>query len=213
MKGRHAGMIGDIGVFSFHANKLITTGGGGMIVSRGGKGANASARAKSYINEARYLTTTAKDDDLYFAHGDVGYNYRMLNLQAALGVSQIDDLDVFVEIKKSNYELYARLLEGASGLRLLPPPEDQLWNYWFYSLYVEGDGRDRLMKSLIASGVQCRPVWKLVHTQEPYKEFRATDIERAYDYEKHIINLPCSTTLTESDVRYVCELLLDREAL
>jgi aminotransferase in exopolysaccharide biosynthesis len=207
--GRHAGMVGDIGVFSFNANKIITTGGGGMIVSCGGAGDGAPERAKAYIDEARYLTTTAKDDGLYFAHNEVGYNYRMLNIQAALGVSQIGELDKFIEIKRRNYELYAELLGDAPGLRLLPPPEGQRWNYWFYSLYVEdeeaalGARRDLLMNGLIANGIQCRPVWKLVHTQEPYKGFRARDIERAYDYEKHILNLPCSSSLTEEDVRYV----------
>ncbi|MDR1042588.1 MAG: DegT/DnrJ/EryC1/StrS family aminotransferase [Clostridiales Family XIII bacterium] len=214
--GRHAGTIGDIGVFSFNANKIITTGGGGMIVSSGGDGTDAGARARSYIDEARYLTTTAKDDGLYFAHNEVGYNYRMLNIQAALGVSQINELDKFIEIKQRNYALYAELL-GGGGLRLLPPPENQRWNHWFYSLYIydDDDGnpgarRDRVMKALIAEGVQCRPVWKLVHTQEPYKEFRATDVERAYDYEKHILNLPCSTSLSEDDVRYVCKLIVGK---
>jgi dTDP-4-amino-4,6-dideoxygalactose transaminase len=226
-EGRHAGTIGDLGVFSFNANKIITTGGGGMIV----------APRAAYLDEARYLTTTAKDDGLYFTHNEVGYNYRMLNLQAALGVSQIDELEKFVETKRRNYESYAELLAGAPGAKLLPPPEGQRWNYWFYSLYIEdapaspgspksqgsqeppdsqnspkpqgGARRDRLMKALIAEGIQCRPVWKLVHTQEPYKEFRAADIEQAYDYEKHILNLPCSTNLKEDDVRYVSDKILD----
>jgi dTDP-4-amino-4,6-dideoxygalactose transaminase len=222
--GKHAGVIGDIGVFSFNANKIITTGGGGMIVSGGGPGADAPARAKAFLDEARYLTTTAKDDGLYFAHGAVGYNYRMLNLQAALGVSQIDELEKFVETKKRNYNLYAELLAGAPGAYLLPPPEGQRWNHWFYSLYVKDDEakragdatdatpdetrRDRLMKALIAEGVQCRPVWKLAHEQEPYKEFRAIGVERARDYEKHIVNLPCSTNLTTDDVRYVSDKIL-----
>jgi dTDP-4-amino-4,6-dideoxygalactose transaminase len=220
-EGRHAGAIGDIGVFSFNANKIITTGGGGMIISGGGPGADAPARAKTFLDEARYLTTTAKDDGLYFAHGEVGYNYRMLNIQAALGVSQIDELEKFVETKKRNYDRYAELLKDAPGARLLPPPEDQRWNYWFYSLYVEDDGkeqggsapgetrRDRIMKALIAEGIQCRPVWKLVHTQEPYRKFRATGAERARDYERHILNLPCSTNLTEEEVSRVSQKIQD----
>ena len=92
--GKFAGTIGDIGVYSFNANKIITTGGGGMIVSRHQK----------YIDETRYLSTTAKDDLLYFVHDDVGYNYRMLNIQAALGTSQIDELESLIETKKRNYE-------------------------------------------------------------------------------------------------------------
>ncbi|MDR1495314.1 MAG: DegT/DnrJ/EryC1/StrS family aminotransferase [Clostridiales Family XIII bacterium] len=221
--GRHAGTMGDIGVFSFNANKIITTGGGGTIVA--GRADDTNENARAYLDEARYLTTTARDDGLYFAHNEVGYNYRMLNLQAALGVSQIDELEKFVEIKRRNYERYAELLARAPGASLLPPPEGQRWNHWFYSLYIEDGGgvtpdtrgggevpggrRDRLMKALIAEGIQCRPVWKLVHTQESYKKFRAPEIERAYDYEKHILNLPCSTSLTEEDVRYVSDKILD----
>ncbi|MDR2162879.1 MAG: DegT/DnrJ/EryC1/StrS family aminotransferase [Clostridiales Family XIII bacterium] len=236
-KGKHAGAIGDIGVFSFNANKIITTGGGGMIVEGGGSGPgeDVPGRAKAYVGKARYLTTTAKDDGLYFAHNEVGYNYRMLNLQAALGVSQIDELDRFIEVKKRNYDLYSQMLAGTPGIRLMPPPKGQRWNYWFYSLYVDdepahmtevsvspadrqtalGDSpptdsrRDRLMNALIADGIQCRPVWKLVHTQKPYKGFRARDIERAKDYEKHILNLPCSTNLTEDEVRYVCRKIIE----
>jgi dTDP-4-amino-4,6-dideoxygalactose transaminase len=211
--GRHAGTIGDIGVFSFNANKIITTGGGGMMISFGGTDSNALARAKKYLDKARYLTTTAKDDGLYFAHNDVGYNYRMLNLQAALGVSQIDELEKFVGVKKRNYELYCELLKDASGITVLPPPTGQRWNHWFYSIYVDDDDsvsgarRDRLMKAMIDEGIQCRPVWKLVHTQEPYRIFRAMEIIKAYDFEKHIINLPCSSNLPEEDVRYVCDVL------
>jgi len=243
--GRHAGTIGDIGVFSFNANKIITTGGGGMIVASGGVGTDAPARAKKYLDEARYLTTTAKDDGLYFAHGEVGYNYRMLNLQAALGVSQIGELEKFVETKRRNYELYRELLADAPGLTVLPPPDGQRWNHWFYSLYIEeapsvdpanasqpvrkdvmgcriksgmtagsseknaGARRDRVMNALIADGIQCRPVWKLVHTQRPYKQFRALDTVQADDYEKHILNPPCSTSLSEDDVRYVCSKILE----
>jgi dTDP-4-amino-4,6-dideoxygalactose transaminase len=240
--GRHAGTIGDIGVFSFNANKIITTGGGGMIVASGGSGADAPARARNDLEEARYLTTTAKDDGIYFAHGAVGYNYRMLNLQAALGVSQIDELEHFVEIKQRNYALYRELLAEAPGLTVLPPPDGQRWNHWFYSLYIEDDARrdvagcriksgmteglreesacarcdtaegarrDRVMRALIEDGIQCRPVWKLVHTQTPYKEFRALDTAQACNYEKHILNPPCSTSLGEDDVRYVCSKILE----
>jgi dTDP-4-amino-4,6-dideoxygalactose transaminase len=74
---------------------------------------------------------------------------------------------------------------------------------------IAGARRDRVMKALIKDSIQCRPVWKLVHTQKPYKEFRALDIEKAYDYEKHILNLPCSTNLSEDDVRYVCSKILE----
>jgi aminotransferase in exopolysaccharide biosynthesis len=198
--GRHAGTIGDMGVFSFNANKIITTGGGGMIV------AGSGSEGRACIGRARYLTATARDDALYFRHDEVGYNYRMLNLQAALGVSQIGELENFVAIKRRNYDLYAQYLQGIRGLSLFPFGEGLRPNRWFYSLlFEEEDRRDRIMRTLIAEGIQCRPVWKLVHTQKPYCASRAYDIEKAHYWERHILNVPCSTNLTEDDVRYVCE--------
>jgi aminotransferase in exopolysaccharide biosynthesis len=195
-KGKHAGTVGDMGVYSFNANKIITTGGGGMIV----------ARRPEYLERARYLTTTAKDDDLFFAHNEVGYNYRMLNTQAAIGVSQLKTIEDFIETKRRNFELYANLLEGVPGVRLLPFGDGIRANHWFYPLLVEGDSvRDRLMYHLLDRGVQCRPVWKLVHTQKPYTDFQSYGIEMASYYEKHILNIPCSSNLTEAEVRIVCE--------
>ena len=204
--GIHAGLVGDIGVFSFNANKIITTGGGGMIVSR----------HKEFIEKARYLTSTAKDDALFFEHDDVGYNYRMLNIQAALGVSQIDDLPGFIETKKCNHALYSELLKGVPGVKFLGFPGSIRSNHWFYSLYVDDDPddthpgdakisrRDRIMKALIEDGIMCRPVWKLIHKQKPYIDCKALGVERAEDYEGHVLNLPCSTNLSEEEIRFIC---------
>lgn len=203
-KGSFAGTIGDMGVYSFNANKIITTGGGGMIVSRN----------EEYLDQARYLSITAKDDSLYFVHNEVGYNYRMLNLQAALGVSQIDELEEFIQIKMRNYDKYQELLGEVSGLSLLPFSDSVRPNYWFYSLYVDGSkfglSRDQLMHGLIEQGIQCRPVWKLVHTQKPYEAHQAYRIVKAYDYEKNILSLPCSTNLPQTDVEYICEKIKEK---
>jgi dTDP-4-amino-4,6-dideoxygalactose transaminase len=209
-KGMHAGTVGDIGVFSFNANKIITTGGGGMIVSQN----------EDYLDKAAYLTTTAKDDGLYFAHDEVGYNYRMLNLQAALGVSQIDELDGFIKTKTANYLRYKKNLESVEGIKLLPIPSTIRSNHWFYSLLIEDDGkarhselvseslRDKIMLSMIAQEIQCRPIWKLVHTQKAYQSYQTYKVEEALYYEKHILNPPCSTNLSIDDVDYICEKLI-----
>lgn len=207
-RGAKAGTIGDIGVYSFNANKIITTGGGGMIVSR----------SQKYLDQARYLTITAKEaspeEALHFVHNDIGYNYRMTNLQAALGVSQIDKLEEFISIKERNFSRYAKCLAGIEGLKLLAFTPTIRSNKWFYSLYVDeekfGEKRDALMHRLIDSGVQCRPVWKLTHTQKAYAEMQNYEIEKAYDYEKNVLNIPCSTNLTEEDVEYVCEIIKGR---
>ncbi len=209
--GYKAGTIGDIGVYSFNANKIITTGGGGMIVSRN----------KKYLDEARYLTITAKEaspeEALHFVHNEVGYNYRMTNLQAALGVSQIDKLEEFINVKERNFNKYARLLADTEGLRLLPFTPCIRSNKWFYALYVDetkfGESRDALMHRLIESGIQCRPVWKLTHMQKAYEKSQSYEIEKAYDYERNVLNIPCSTNLTEEDVEYVCEIIEGRHKI
>jgi dTDP-4-amino-4,6-dideoxygalactose transaminase len=204
-KGCHAGTIGDIGVYSFNANKIVTTGGGGMIVSRD----------KERLEYMRHLSITAKADSLYFVHDEVGYNYRMLNLQAALGVSQMDELESFVNVKIRNYELYRKKLAGVSGITVLPFRQGTRANHWFYSLLIDeqvlGVARDELMHRLIEEGIQCRPVWKLIHTLEPYKQYESYRIERAPFYESHILNVPCSTSLKNEDVEYVCETIIKQQ--
>lgn len=198
-KGRHAGTIGHLGVYSFNANKIITTGGGGMVVSQD----------QALLDQLRYLSLTAKDDGLFFVHNQVGYNYRMLNLQAALGVSQLAELETFIEIKQSNWKRYEEQLHGIPGLTLMPFRKDRRSNHWFYSLYVEeelfGWTRDQLMHQLLDRHIQCRPVWKLNHKQKPYAQCKAYRITQALDYEAHVLNLPCSTHLTTAEVDRVCD--------
>jgi len=200
-EGRFAGTIGDIGVYSFNANKIITTGGGGMAVSKN----------QGCADRIRYLSTTAKDDGLYFVHNDVGYNYRMLNIQAAIGVSQIGELEKFIDIKEKNYGLYRGLLAGVAGVTLMPFRQGTRPNYWFYSIYVDRAGyglsRDELLERLIAAGVQCRPVWKLANTQMPYSGFQSFNIEKAPEYARNILNVPCSVGLTEEQASRVCEIM------
>ncbi|WP_130861676.1 LegC family aminotransferase [Bacilliculturomica massiliensis] len=195
-KGKYAGTIGDMGVYSFNANKIITTGGGGMVVSN----------HKSYLDHTRYLGIQAKDDTLYFVHNEVGYNYRMLNIQAAMGVSQIDQLEEFIRVKIRNFELYSKLLHDVNGLKMLPFSAGRV-NHWFYALAVDkeifGCSRNELMHGLIEKGIQCRPVWKLIHTLKPYEKCQGYKISRAMEFEEGVLNIPCSTNITEEDVRYV----------
>jgi len=207
-KGFFSGTVGDVGVYSFNANKIITTGGGGMIVSRN----------QAYLGEARYLTITAKEttpeEALFFVHGEVGYNYRMLNLQAALGVSQIEKLEQFIQTKMANYKTYEEQLQHTEGITIIPFQEDIRSNHWFYSLYIEGErfgeSRDELMHRLIQEGIQCRPVWKLIHTLRPYINAQSYKISKAVDYADHILNVPCSTNLTEEEVKYVCKMIVQK---
>ena len=198
-KGKYAGTIGDIGVLSFNANKIITTGGGGMVV-----GDN-----EELVEKVRFLSSQAKKDTLYFIHDEIGYNYRMLNLQAALGTSQIDQLESFIETKIKNYNIYKEELEKIEGLEILPFVEGIRANHWFYSLKIDkekyGIGRDELLQKLVDAGIQTRPIWGLIHQQKPYSASQSYEIEKALYYYDRILNLPCSSNLTEKEVYQVIE--------
>lgn len=197
-KGRHTGTIGDFGVFSFNGNKIITTGSGGMLVTADGKMAD----------KAKYLTTQAKDDAVRYVHDEMGYNFRLSNLQAALGVAQLEELPAFLKTKKANYEVYHRGLEGIPGLTLLGVPAGTAPNYWFYSLVIDkkafGLDREALMAALAKTGIQTRPVWQLNHLQKPYRASQACRIERAGWFWQRVLNLPCSTSLTRAEALKVC---------
>lgn len=198
-KGKYAGTIGDIGVFSFNGNKIITTGGGGMIVSDN----------EEYLSHARHLTTQAKSDELYYIHDEIGFNYRMTNIQAALGIAQLEQLENFIEIKNRNYERYAKEIEKIEGLTLLPFRSGIRSNKWFYGISCEhfGIDRDRMIQYLSEQKIQSRPIWGLIHQQIPYQGSLAYKIEQADQYRKCVVNIPCSTNLEDTDIIRVIEAL------
>lgn len=199
-KGKYAGTIGDVGVYSFNGNKIITTGGGGMIVSED----------EECLKNAKHLTTQAKCDELYYIHDEIGYNYRMTNLQAALGLGQLEQLEKFIQIKKDNYELYKTEIENIPGLSIMDFREDTRPNYWFYALYLDGKyslNRDQIIEYLESKMVQVRPVWGLISDQKPYLQNQSYKINKAREYLEHLINLPCSSNLPKEDVEYVVSCL------
>jgi perosamine synthetase len=200
-KDRYCGTVGDIGVFSFNANKIITTGNGGMVVSEN----------KGYLDEINYLSVQAKNDPLRYIHDAVGYNYRLTNISAAFGISQIRKLNSFIETKKRNYFKYAEEIKQIQGLRLLPFNENTAPNYWFYSLLIDperyGKDREQLLAALLDRGIHTRPIWGLIHQQKPYRHHYAYSIERAHYYVDHVLNIPCSSNLSIEDVDFVIDSL------
>lgn len=200
-KGKHTGTIGDFGVYSFNGNKIITTGSGGMLVTPD----------KKMAEKAKYLTTQAKDDAVRYVHNEVGYNFRLTNIQAALGVAQLEQLPAFIRRKKANYCAYKKLLSGLPGVELLGVPAGTEPNYWFYSLLVDksvfGLDREGLMNSLSKAGIQSRPVWYLNHLQRPYKSSQVFKIRRAQWFIDRVLNVPCSTGLTDKQVSRVVEVV------
>ena len=198
-KNKNTGSIGGLGCYSFNGNKIITSGGGGMIVTDN----------LEYANSARYLTNQAKDDDVRYIHNKVGYNYRMTNLQAAVGCAQLEQLERYICIKRKNFSIYKEAIDNMEGLDLIGEPAYGFSNFWHYSLLVDkekfGMDKDNLMGFLSKKGIQTRPLWQLNHMQRPYKGYQAYRIERAFYYYDRLLNMPCSVSLNNVDIKRVIE--------
>ncbi len=197
LAGKFAGTIGDYGAFSFNGNKIITTGGGGAV----------TAKDPAEVDHIRYLSTQAKDDPHFYIHNEVGYNYRMTNLQAALGVAQVEELPEFVERKHKNYDLYKELFDRFEGAKLLGFRDGTYSNQWFYSLELDMSRLNCSLRDVITKlqdrGVQTRAIWGLIHEQKPYKDALVYGMEKAPYYSSCILNIPCSTQITEDEIKTV----------
>lgn len=196
-KGKYAGTIGDFGAFSFNGNKIITTGGGGAVTSN-----------KSLcVDHMRFLSTQAKTDPFNYTHDEVGYNYRMTNLQAALGVAQLEELPEFIRRKRQNYDKYSYLFENSQYCTLMPFREGTMSNKWFYSLCIDKTvittSLGRIIEILRLKGIETRAIWGLINEQKPYKNEKTYLLEKAPYYASRIINIPCSTQITSEEIEYV----------
>lgn len=197
--GKFAGTIGDYGAYSFNGNKIITTGGGGAVV----------AKNPTKVDHMRYLSTQSKDDPHYYIHNEIGYNYRMTNLQAALGVAQVEELSKFINRKRKNYQLFKDEFENFSLAKLLPFREGTFSNMWFYSLEIDMNKISGSMKDIITElenkGIGTRAIWGLIHKQKPYLKDITYKIEKAKYYSQRVLNIPCSTNLTDKDIKKVAD--------
>ncbi|MBQ9032167.1 MAG: LegC family aminotransferase [Parasporobacterium sp.] len=197
--GKYAGTIGHFGAFSFNGNKIITTGGGGAVTSSDPK----------IVDHIRFLSTQAKTDPHYYIHDEVGYNYRMTNIQAALGVAQMEELPEFVRRKQHNYELYKKAFENCDLLELIPFREGTSSNKWFYSLQINRKKITASMREIITAlekvGIQTRAIWGLINEQKPYLGEKTYKLEKAPFYASRILNIPSSTQITEEEINYVAE--------
>ena len=189
--GRHTGTVGAVGCFSFNGNKIATTGGGGMIVT------DDDALAA----RARHLTTQAKVPDVGYLHDEVGYNYRLTNIAAGLGLAQLERLGDFVAAK---HRIAARYDEALGDLSLLLPPRvDGLdATYWLYSVLVpesDGRGRDDLLEHLNGRGIGARALWRPLHAQPPFASSQVLGGAVGDGLFERGVSLPCATELTADD--------------
>jgi len=200
-KSKHTGTIGKLGCISFNGNKIITTGGGGMILTDDAK----------LAEKAKYLTTQAKDDPIRYVHDEIGYNFRLTNIQAALGVAQLEQLPVILKRKKEIYAFYQSTIKNIEGLSLSKVPDYADSNHWMNLLQIDSEiyseDRDMLMQRLEENGIQTRPVWALNHLQKPYKKCQNFKIERAEQLVQCSLCLPSSSNLKDEEIQKVISLL------
>lgn len=203
-KGHKVGCLGDIACYSFNGNKLITTGGGGMLVTNN----------EAWAYRAKYLTTQAKDDPVEFVHGDIGYNYRLTNIQAALGCAQLEQLETYIAAKRHIAATYTQALQDVPGIRPMPEAKWATSVFWLYTILVDekkyGLDSRGLLSKLKQAGVQTRPLWQPAHLNQPYRDCIAYRCEVAPALKRDALSLPCSVNLSDSDQGYVIQLLLDR---
>jgi perosamine synthetase len=198
-KGTSVGHLGDIACFSFNGNKLITTGGGGMIVTD-----NAE-----WARRAKHLTTQAKDDPLEYVHTDIGYNYRLTNIQAAMGVAQLEQIDSYLSVKRSIAETYSSVFEQIEGICT---PREAPWAcsaLWMYTVLIDqekfGIGSRELLRELESRGIQTRPLWQPIHLSKAHKGATSTDCSVAERLNQTALSLPCSVGLDQDSQRRVID--------
>lgn len=179
-----AGSFGDLGVFSFNGNKIVTSGGGGMIVSN----------EDSLALKAKYLTTTAKRPHHYeYFHDELGYNYRMPNLNAALLLGQLELLDTYRNLKEQTYKSYLKGLSGSDMLLTSIPETTTHWNYWLMSvLLADKKERDYFLDITNKNGIMTRPIWQLMYRLPMYTDCQRDEQLNAEFLEERIVNIPSS---------------------
>jgi perosamine synthetase len=202
--GKKTGGLGDIGCFSFYANKIITCGEGGMVVTNDPKIAETarSLRDLSFPKGARI-----------YVHSRVGYNYRMTNMQAAIGLAQLERIAEFVEMRRKNAKLYNALLSDVKGIRLPPEKEWAKNVFWMYSILIEPEFvaiRDEVIEMLANKQIETRPFFVPMNQQPVFKEmrfFKGETYPVAAELSKKGLHLPSSSGLEEREIHYICNVI------
>jgi aminotransferase in exopolysaccharide biosynthesis len=182
-KGQHAGTFGDIGILSFNGNKPVTTGGGGMVITNN----------EDIAKRAKHLTTTAKQPHPWeFNHDCVGYNYRLPNINAAVGCAQMEDFYHVLENKRQTAQMYRDFFKNLDVI-FVSEPENAKSNYWLNAIVLKDrQKRDQFLEFSNQNGVQVRPVWTLMNHLPMYRNCQTTVIDNAQWFENHVVNIPSS---------------------
>ena len=184
-KNKNAGSFGKMSAFSFNGNKIITSGGGGIVCTND----------ESLADKAKFLSTTAKDPHKWeYFHSHLGFNYRMPNLNAALALAQLEMYTTILESKKELFSAYKKYFEGTS--RLVDPPKETTWNHWLMCVQLSDlDERNEFLSTTNGAGVMTRPIWKLLYKLPMYSHCQRDDQKNANFLEDRIVNIPSSARI------------------
>ena len=198
-KNRKVASLGHIACLSFNGNKIITTGGGGMIVTNNSE----------WSRKAKYLTTQAKDDPVEYVHHEIGFNYRLTNVQAAMGCAQMEQLPHFISRKRSIAEAYRAGLQATSGITTMAEAPWARSIFWLNTILIDekeyGMDSRTLMKRLAQHGIQARPLWQPLHKSPAHAGAQFSGGDVASQLNKQALSLPSSVGLSAEDLRLVIE--------
>ncbi|MBT5760490.1 MAG: aminotransferase class I/II-fold pyridoxal phosphate-dependent enzyme [Candidatus Marinimicrobia bacterium] len=203
-KGKKCGSFGQIGILSFNGNKIITTSGGGMLVSNN----------EDFVSKARFLATQAREPKIHYEHKELGYNYRMSNLLAAVGRGQLQSLDKFVNKRRDIYNKYYNSLSTLDGIKFMQEAEYGKSNRWLTALTVNkkvaGISRSGIINALEKENIESRPVWKPMHLQPLYKgaDYVSLDGDVSKNLFENGLCLPSGSNLSEKDQNRIIDIIL-----
>jgi perosamine synthetase len=196
-KGRMVGNLADISCFSFNGNKIITTGGGGMIVTEN----------EAWAARAKYLTTQAKDDPVEYVHNEIGYNYRLTNIQAAIGCAQLEQLDNYISKKRRTARTYTEALAGIPGVSIMGEAEWAFSIFWMSTILVDAERfgltSRQLLQGLATEKIQSRPLWQPLHLSPAHAECQPQQCPVAERLHKTCLSLPSSVGIRIEDIERV----------
>ncbi len=192
---QHTGTFGDFGIYSFNGNKILTTSGGGMLISNN----------KEYIDKAMFYSTQARENELYYEHHEYGYNYRMSNVLAAIGVAQMEVIEERVLKKREIFNWYKEFLGDIEEINFMPELDNSRGNRWLTTITLENRDYKNIINALEKINVESRPLWKPMHLQPLFKDAKKLIDGTSEDLFNKGLCLPSSTTMTRDDVKIICE--------
>jgi len=197
LHGRASGTFGEFGVFSFNGNKILTTSGGGVLISP----------KKEYIDRAKYLSTQSREPVIYYEHKEIGYNYRMSNVLAAIGVAQMEVLEERVAKKREIFNWYSEELKGIDEIEFMPEIEGSRGNRWLTTILFHKTNPYRVVDELNSANIESRPLWKPMHLQPIFQDALSCIDGTSEDMFNRGLCLPSGTAMSRDDVKRVCDII------